>query len=127
MSHALTLITFVPIAGMVLILALPDSMKNLSKWIAVAATIPQLLIAIYLYENFDTTTSAVQFAEKAAWMPAYHISYFVGVDGISISMILLTSLIMFISVFASFAINRAQKAYYPILLILDTAMLGVFL
>src|ERR1700693_726849 len=126
MSHALTLITFVPIAGMVLILALPDSMKNLSKWIAVVATALQLGIAIYLYENFDTTTSAVQFAEKASWMPAYHISYFVGVDGISISMILLTALIMCISVFASFGINRAEKGYYALLLMLDTGMMGVF-
>src|ERR1039458_6590639 len=126
MSHALTLIPFVPIAGMVLILALPDSMKNASKWIAVAATIPQLLIAIHLYEYFDTTTSAVQFAEKASWMPSYHISYFVGVDGISISMILLTALIMFISTFASFGINRAEKGYYAMLLMLDTGMMGVF-
>ncbi len=126
MSHALTLITFIPIAGMVLILALPDSMKSASKWIAVAATIPQLLIAIFLYENFDTTTSAVQFAEKASWMPSYHISYFIGVDGISISMILLTALIMFISVFASFGINRAEKGYYAMLLMLDTGMMGVF-
>ena len=126
MSHALTLITFVPIAGMVLILALPDSMKKASKWIAVAATIPQLLIAIYLYEHFDTTTSAVQFAEKASWMPSYHISYFVGLDGISISMILLTALIMFISTFASFGINRAEKGYYAMLLMLDTGMMGVF-
>ncbi|MGB3552677.1 MAG: NADH-quinone oxidoreductase subunit M [Candidatus Binatus sp.] len=126
MSHALTLITFVPIAGMVLILALPDSMKNASKWIAVAATIPQLLIAIHLYENFDTTTSAVQFAEKASWMPSYHISYFMGVDGISISMVLLTALIMFIATFASFGINRAEKGYYAMLLMLDTGMMGVF-
>jgi len=96
MSHALTLITFVPVAGMVLILALPGAMKNAFKWIAAAATVPQLLIAIHLYEHFDTTTSAVQFAEKASWMPSYHITYFVGVDGISISMVLLTALIMFI-------------------------------
>src|SRR5271163_3593164 len=126
MSHALTLITFIPIAGMVLVLALPDAMKNASKWIAVAATFLQLLIAIYLYNNFDTTTSAVQFAEKAAWMPSYHISYFIGVDGISISMILLTALIMFISVFASFGINRAEKGCYAMLLMLDTGMMGVF-
>ena len=59
-------------------------------------------------------------------MPAYHISYFVGVDGISISMILLTALIMFISVFASFGINRAEKGYYAMLLLLDTGMMGVF-
>src|ERR1700689_55023 len=126
MSHVLTLITFIPIAGMILILALPDSMKQAFKWIAVVATALQLGIAIYLYNNFDTTTSAVQFAEKASWMPAYHISYFIGVDGISISMILLTALIMFISVFASFGINRAEKGYYAMLLMLDTGMMGVF-
>src|SRR6266853_75751 len=116
MSHALTLITFIPIAGMALILALPDSMKNIYKWIAVAATVPQLAIALYLYEHFDTTTTAVQFAEKTAWMPSYHITYFMGVDGISISMVLLTAIIMFISVFASFGINRAEKGYYAMLL-----------
>src|SRR5260370_14800408 len=126
MSHALTLITFIPIAGMALILALPDSMKNVYKWIAVAATVPQLAIALYLYEHFDTTTTAVQFAEKTAWMPAYHITYFMGVDGISISMVLLTAIIMFISVFASFGINRAEKGYYAMLLMLDTGMMGVF-
>jgi NADH-quinone oxidoreductase subunit M len=126
MSHVLTLITFIPIAGMILILALPDSMKQAFKWIAVVATALQLGIAIFLYDNFDTTTSAVQFAEKASWMPAYHISYFIGVDGISISMILLTALIMFISVFASFGINRAEKGYYAMLLMLDTGMMGVF-
>src|SRR5712671_4776988 len=126
MSHALTLITFIPIAGMVLILALPDSMKNIYKWIAVAATVPQLAIALYLYEHFDTTTTAVQFAEKTAWMPAYHITYFMGVDGISISMVLLTAIIMFISVFASFGINRAEKGFYALFLMLDTGMMGVF-
>src|SRR5882762_3126065 len=126
MSHALTLITFIPIAGMALILALPDSMKTIYKWIAVVATVPQLAIALYLYEHFDTTTTAVQFAEKTAWMPSYHISYFMGVDGISISMVLLTAIIMFISVFASFGINRAEKGYYALLLLLDTGMMGVF-
>src|SRR6266478_1373190 len=126
MSHALTLITFIPIAGMALILALPDSMKNVFKWIAVAATVPQLAIALYLYEHFDTTTTAVQFAEKTAWMPSYHISYFMGVDGISISMVLLTAIICFFSVFASFGINRAEKGYYAMLLLLDTGMMGVF-
>ncbi len=59
-------------------------------------------------------------------MPSYHITYFMGVDGISISMVLLTAIIMFISVFASFGINRAEKGYYAMLLLLDTGMMGVF-
>jgi NADH-quinone oxidoreductase subunit M len=126
MNHALTLITFVPVAGMVVCLAMPEAMKDICKWIAAVATGIQLLIAIWLYRGFDTTTTAIQFAEKHAWIPSYHISYFVGVDGISISMVLLTALICFIAVFASFGINRAEKAYYALLLMLDAGMMGVF-
>jgi NADH-quinone oxidoreductase subunit M len=111
---------------MVLLLALPATMKDAYKWIAVCATIPQLLIALFLFQHFDTTTTAIQFAEKAPWMPTYHISYFMGVDGISISMVLLTAIICFFSVFASFGINRAEKGYYAMLLLLDTGMMGVF-
>src|SRR6266851_5475114 len=126
MSHALTLITFIPLLAMFVVLALPDTMKPSFKWIAVAATVPQLLIALHLYEHFDTTTTAVQFAEKASWMPSYNIHYFMGIDGISISMVILTAIIMFFSVFASFGINRAEKGYYAMLLLLDTGMMGVF-
>jgi NADH-quinone oxidoreductase subunit M len=126
MTHALTLITFVPIAGMIVIMALPAAMNAIFKWIAAAMACIQVLIAIWLYNNFDTTTTAIQFAEKHPWMPAYHISYFVGIDGISITMVLLTALICFFAVFASFGINRAEKAYYALLLMLDAGMMGVF-
>ena len=126
MNHALTLITFVPVAGMVVCLAMPEAAKNACKWVAAAATAAQLAIAIGLYTSFHTTTTAIQFAEKYQWIPAYHITYFMGVDGISISMVLLTALICFISVFASFGITRAEKAYYALLLMLDAGMMGVF-
>src|SRR6202166_4678205 len=126
MNHALTLITFIPLAGGVLILAMPNAMRDMFKWIAVAATIPQLLIAWWLFENFDTTTTAMQFTERYPWIPHYNITYFMGVDGISISMVLLTALICFISVFASFKIDKAPKAYFALLLLLDTGMMGVF-
>ncbi len=126
MNHALTLITFVPLAGMVAILLCPGSMKGAIKWIAAAATVPQLVIAAWLYANFDTTTTAMQFVEKYPWIPHYHITYFMGIDGISISMVLLTALICFVSVFASFGIDRGVKGYYALLLLLDAGMMGVF-
>ncbi len=126
MSHALTLITFIPLIGAAVILALPATMTPVYKWIAAISTVPQLIIALWLYVRFDTTTTAVQFAERAPWMAAYHINYFMGVDGISISMVLLTALICFISVFASFTVSRAEKGYYALLLMLDTGMMGVF-
>jgi NADH-quinone oxidoreductase subunit M len=126
MSHALTLITFVPLIGAAIILALPATMTPIYKWVAAISTVPQLIIAVWLYVQFDTTTTAVQFAERAPWMASYHINYFMGVDGISISMVLLTALICFISVFASFSVARAEKGYYALLLMLDTGMMGVF-
>jgi NADH-quinone oxidoreductase subunit M len=126
MIYPLTLITFVPLVGMVLILCCPATLKAAYKWIAVLATLPQLLIAGWLYANFDTTTSAIQFVERTPWIRAYHIFYFMGVDGISISMVLLTALICFISIFASFSIDRAEKGYYALLMLLDTGMMGVF-
>ncbi len=126
MSHALTLITFIPLIGAAIILALPATMTPIYKWIAAISTVPQLIIAVWLYVRFDTTTTAVQFAEHASWMASYHINYFMGVDGISISMVLLTAIICFISVFASFSVSRAEKGYYALLLMLDTGMMGVF-
>ncbi len=126
MNHALTLITFVPIAGMVLCLAWPDALKSLIKWIAVGVTFVQLVIAGWLYANFDTATTTMQFVEKHPWIPHYNITYFMGVDGISISMVLLTAIICFISVFASFGIDKAPKGYFALLLLLDSGMMGVF-
>ncbi len=126
MNHALTLITFIPLAGSALILLWPDAQRTLIKWIAVAATAPQVIIALALYAGFDTNTSALQFVEKYPWISSYNINYFMGVDGISISMVLLTALICFISVFASFGIDRAPKGYFALLLLLDTGMMGVF-
>src|SRR5215469_3726508 len=126
MTHALTLITFIPLVGMVVILACPPALKDAYKWIAAAATLPQLAIAGWLYANFNTNTAAIQFVEHYPWIGAYHVFYFLGVDGISISMVLLTAIICFISVFASFSITRAEKAYYALLLMLDAGMMGVF-
>jgi NADH-quinone oxidoreductase subunit M len=126
MTHPLTLITFVPLVGMVLILVCPPALKGAYKWIAAAATAPQLAIAGWLYANFNTSTAAIQFIEHYPWIGAYHVFYFLGVDGISISMVLLTAIICFISVFASFSIDRGEKGYYALLMLLDTGMMGVF-
>src|SRR5260370_9104949 len=103
MTHPLTLISFIPLVGMILILFLPSSLNGTYKWIAAAATVPQLVIAAWLYANFDTATTSLQFVERYPWISAYHIYYFMGIAGISISMVLLTALICFLSFFASFS------------------------
>src|SRR5579884_299878 len=126
MNHPLTLITFIPLIGMALILVCPPAFKAGYKWIAAATTLPQLIIAGWLVHNFSTNTAGIQFVERYPWIRAYHIFYFMGVDGISISMVLLTAIICFISVFASFSIEHGEKGYYALLMLLDTGMMGVF-
>ena len=87
--------TFVPLAGALMILPARASSQTdpLGRGRRHGAA---LLIAIWLYGNFDTATTAFQFAENYPWIPPFNITYFIGVDGISISMVLLTALISFI-------------------------------
>jgi len=126
MEHVLTYMTFVPFAGMAVILCLPRRATGLIKWTAMVATTPPLLMAIWLYRNFDTTTAALQFVERVPWIRSYNIEYFMAVDGVSVSMVLLTALLCFICIPASWGIERGVKGYFALFLLLDGAMMGVF-
>jgi NADH-quinone oxidoreductase subunit M len=118
--------TFIPVAGMVVILMLPRDSHNLIRWSAALFTVPPLLLAIWLYINFDRTSTGFQFVEKYPWIPAFNIDYFVGVDGVSITMVLLTALLSFLCIFASWGIEKAVKGYFALFLLLDAGMMGVF-
>jgi NADH-quinone oxidoreductase subunit M len=126
MEHILTYMTFIPIAGMAVVLCLPGAAHNLIRWTAAIATVPPLLLAIWLFVNFDRSQAGFQFIEHYQWIPSFNIEYFVGVDGISITMVLLTALLSFICMFASWGIDKAVKGYFALFLLLDAAMMGVF-
>ena len=126
MDHILTYMTFIPIAGAVIVLCLPRDAHDLIRWTAAAATVPPLLLAIWLFVNFDRTQAGFQFVEQAQWIPSFNIEYFVGVDGISITMVLLTALLSFLCMFASWGIEKAVKGYFALFLLLDAGMMGVF-
>ncbi|HTY37925.1 MAG TPA: NADH-quinone oxidoreductase subunit M [Bacteroidota bacterium] len=136
----LSWITFVPIVGMILVLFIPKENQNAMKWTAAAATFLQLVFAVMIYFHFDRGLTGVnsqegmQFVEKASWIDIrgvpwfgrIHVDYFLGIDGLSVPMVLLTALISFIAVFASWNIPKALKGYMAMLLLLDTGMMGVF-
>ena len=136
----LTWITFAPIVGMIAVLAIPKENQNAMKWTAAVATFVQVVLAVIIYFNFDrglagiNTEQGMQFLEKAAWIDIksvpwfgrIHVEYLLGVDGLSVPMVLLTALISFIAVFASWKIDKALKGYMAMLLLLDTGMMGVF-
>src|SRR5437899_4400381 len=125
MDNVLSYMTFIPLAGAALVLGLPNNAK-LIRWVSAAATVPPLLMAIWLFANFDRNKVGFQFTEKYQWIPAYNISYYMGVDGLSISMVLLTALLCFLCIFASFGIEKAVKGYFALFLMLDAGMMGVF-
>ncbi|HUI24823.1 MAG TPA: NADH-quinone oxidoreductase subunit M, partial [Candidatus Kryptonia bacterium] len=126
MAHILTYMTFIPVAGMVTILCLPRDQHNLIKWTAAVATVPPLLLAIWLFANFDRTQAGFQFMQRATWIEfgSFKAEYLVGVDGISITMVLLTALLSFICIFASWGIDKAVKGYFALFLLLDAGMMG---
>src|SRR6266481_5687007 len=126
MDHILTYMTFIPIAGALVVLCLPSGARDLIRWTAALITVPPLLLAIWLFFNFDRSQAGFQFVEHYQWIPSFNIEYYVGVDGISISMVLLTALLSFICIFASWGIEKAVKGYFALFLLLDTGMMGVF-
>ncbi len=122
----LTLMIFVPLVGMAVILCLPSRAHGAIRWTAVAATVPPLLYSVRLLAAFDPSAPGYQFVERASWIPPFGIEYFVGVDGLSITMVLLTALLCFLCIFASFGITNGVKGYFALFLMLDTGMMGVF-
>jgi len=126
MNHILTYMTFIPIAGMLIVLSLPSKAHNLIRGVATAVTVPPLLMAIWLFVKFDRTQAGFQYVEQYPWISSFNIEYFVGVDGISITMVLLTALLALICMVASFGIEKAVKGYFALFLLLDGAMMGVF-
>ncbi|NUN08615.1 MAG: NADH-quinone oxidoreductase subunit M, partial [Ignavibacteriaceae bacterium] len=137
---ALTWVTFLPVVGMIIILMIPKEQRNAIKWSSLAFVGLQLIVAFALVMKFDkglagiNTQEGMQFVEKAtwidiksvAWFGRIHIEYLLGVDGLSITMVLLTALISFVAVISSWTIDKSLKGYFALLLLLDTGMMGVF-
>jgi NADH-quinone oxidoreductase subunit M len=136
----LSLITFIPILGMLIILFLPKEQKLNIKLTALGATIIQLIIAVIMMGNFDYNAggifeaSSFQFIDKfrwieiggVSWIGTVKIDYFMGVDGLSMPMVLLTSIVCLIACVSSWNIKTSIKGYFALFLLLDTGMMGVF-
>ena len=125
-DHLLSWMIFFPLLGAGLILLVPKKYPTLMKLIAVAATIPPLWWAANLYVQFDRGSSGFQYVEKVPWISAFNINYYLGIDGISVPMVLLTALLAFLCVIASWNINEHVRGYFALFLLLNTSMVGVF-
>jgi NADH-quinone oxidoreductase subunit M len=124
----LSLVTFLPLFGALGILLHVKRSDNLARWMALITTAVTFVVSVPLITHFDRTTHDMQFVETAPWIPAWHVNYTVGVDGISVLLVLLTTLLSMICVLSSWkAIQTKVKEYMIALLLLETGMVGVFI
>ena len=125
--HELTLLLILPLIGAVTITVLPSEQTKLIRNLALLASLAALLQSWNLLFTFDSSSALLQFSEQTTWNTRLGTSYALGVDGISLPMILLATLLCFVAIIASSAITKHVKAYYFLILLLETAMLGVFM
>lgn len=123
----LSLMTFIPLLGMVLILLLKREQENAARYLAAIFSFIPLVLSFILLSRYDGSTSQIQFVEKFDWIPSLGITYYMGVDGLSVPMLFLTALLGFVSVIYSFGdIKERVKQYFAFLLLLEVGMMGVF-
>jgi len=125
--NILSWLIWLPVIGIGFIMFVPRDKAEVIKWIAAAATGIQLLLAIILWTQFDSSHIGFQFQEKMSWIASFNIQYYLGVDGLSLPMVLLTALLSFLCIFVSWKIDKAPKGYFALFLLLDAGMMGVFL
>ena len=121
---ALTALLAIPLAGVILVWAAPE---RAAKTIALAVSLVELVVSLGLWLQFDPGVDRMQFERVQSWIGAYGISYHVGIDGVSLTMVLLTTVLTPLSVLASWAgITTKERGFYALMLALLTGMIGVF-
>src|SRR5512145_2581789 len=126
-AQLLSMILFIPAITAVIILFLPDGEHKLIRWFAFGASLIPFVLSLVAWFRFDANQPGFQFEEMYAWYEAIGSSFHLGVDGLSLTMVLLTTLLMPLAVLASFSINDRVKPYMMLFLFLETGMLGVFM
>lgn len=126
-SGLLSLLVWLPIVGGLLVLALGEARVALGRWVALATSLLALALSVPLYQGFDTSTASFQFVEQLPWIPAFNATYHLGVDGISLPLILLTTFITVPILIAAWTvIEQRASQYFAAFLILEGLMVGVF-
>ncbi|MCB0310412.1 MAG: Fe-S-binding domain-containing protein, partial [Bdellovibrionales bacterium] len=129
----LSWIVFLPLVGAGLLYLLPvfkahkDLHGKLARAFAFLITILAFVLSLWMLLKFDSQQSDYQFVEHAVWIPQFGISYHLGVDGLSVFLVLLTTFLMPLVVMASTSVHKKVRGYLFNMLLLETAMLGTLL
>jgi len=124
----LSLLVFLPVAAAVVILLLPRRMEQHARWIALGGSAAILAISLQMFFTFDLDAPGYQFVERREWVDvgAFNLQYFLGVDGLSMPLIVLTTVLTLASVLVSFSVTLRPRAYYACLMVLASSVIGVF-
>ncbi len=122
----LTALLAIPVIGALVLLLVSREKRQLLFTVALIATALNFLWSLKILGQFDGTKGEMQLIERVPWMPLYGIEYAVGIDGISLFLILLTTLLMPIAILASWSVRDKLKEYLFFMLLLETGMLGAF-
>lgn len=126
-SSILTWITVIPLAFAAFIPFLPKSQEKGVKWVALLPTLIQCVLAVIIYQSFNNQLAGPQLVHGPfKWIDTFNINYHVGVDSLSVSMVILTALISCVATIASWGIDKNTKAYFSLLLLLNAGMMGTF-
>jgi len=125
MDHLISLMIVVPFIGIAILAFMRD--ETSIKLIAFGITIVELFLSLIIWRSFDFTLESMQFVERLEWMPTFNIQYAVGVDGISILMVMLTVLLCPLCVLCSWTgIKTRVRAFLSLILLVEGAMIVVF-
>ncbi len=123
----LSTLIFLPVVGAALILLIGRGQERLTKWVALIVSLAVFVLSLPLFSEFDRSTHLMQFTERHEWIPSWNIVYFLGVDGISVLFILLSTLVTILCVLISWnSIKTKVKEFYIAILVMEGAMIGVF-
>ncbi|NIM04238.1 MAG: NADH-quinone oxidoreductase subunit M [Armatimonadetes bacterium] len=125
-SHPLSITILSPLLAGLIIMLIPRERLFAVRAISALGTAPTLLTSLYIYLNYDRSIGGMQFQESLPWVESIGISYQLGVDGISIPLVMLTAVVIFTGVFASWTITNRTKEFYCLLLLLVSGVFGVF-
>src|SRR3954454_22538332 len=128
MNNYLSLILFTPLIGALVILLVSKQNENAIRWIANITAFIGFIVSVPLWFWYNPQGPEFQFQERLPWIPSIGAEYFIGVDGLSVLLILLTTMMGFIAILSSWnAITERVKEYYIFLLVLQSGMLGAFM
>ncbi len=124
--YYLSTIVFLPVIGAIIIALASGGRDRLVKYLAAVFTFVPMVLAIILFASFDRSIGGFQFEEKVSWIPAINAHYHLGVDGLSMPLVVLTAFLGFMVVLISWKEHLRVREYFAWLLLLETSILGVF-